>query len=300
MLTNEQLEQRKKGLGGSDIAAIFGLNEHKTAYELWADKTGRTAPKEETREMHMGNVLEQVVADEFCLATGKKVHKINNTIVHPKYPILLANIDRKVEQESAILECKTASFRTAKEFGAGGTDEVPTSYLLQCMHYLTVTGYESAYLAVLIDGRDFKTYTIGVNESLSNMIIEKAQKFWSKYVVADTPPPAQNEDDLKKLYKTAKQGSCIEATGEIESVVIDLKELKEEASKIEKQIGSKEVEIRGYMGDNEFLLGLNGETLATWKNVTSSRFDGKRFKIACPEMYEKYVKKNTSRMFLAK
>ncbi|RPI49081.1 MAG: hypothetical protein EHM49_10505, partial [Deltaproteobacteria bacterium] len=35
---------RRKGIGGTDISAIVGLNPHKTALDVWLEKTGNAEP----------------------------------------------------------------------------------------------------------------------------------------------------------------------------------------------------------------------------------------------------------------
>ena len=40
MLTTEQLEARKKGIGGSDVASILGLSPWKSQYQLYLEKRG--------------------------------------------------------------------------------------------------------------------------------------------------------------------------------------------------------------------------------------------------------------------
>ena len=32
--------ERRKGVGGSDVAAIMGMSPYKSPYEVWAEKTG--------------------------------------------------------------------------------------------------------------------------------------------------------------------------------------------------------------------------------------------------------------------
>jgi len=39
-LTTEQREIRRRYLGSSDIAAIFGMSPWKSAYDVWLEKTG--------------------------------------------------------------------------------------------------------------------------------------------------------------------------------------------------------------------------------------------------------------------
>ena len=50
------------------------------------------------------------------------------------------------------LECKTASEYLKKEWK---DEEIPVAYLLQCQHYMAVTGYEAWWIAVLIGGNKF-------------------------------------------------------------------------------------------------------------------------------------------------
>ena len=69
----EWLYDRLKGIGGSDVGAVLGLNKYKSAYTLWAEKCGLLQDEEEDNEaMRVGRDLEQYVADRFTEATGKK------------------------------------------------------------------------------------------------------------------------------------------------------------------------------------------------------------------------------------
>ena len=70
------LAGRKKGIGGSDVAAILGFSPYKSPYQLWLDKTGRSERKESQNESaHFGNLLEDVVAKEFSF--GGEPHMLN-------------------------------------------------------------------------------------------------------------------------------------------------------------------------------------------------------------------------------
>ena len=41
------LENRKGGIGSSEVATIVGLNPYETPYQLWLRKTGQIPAKEE-------------------------------------------------------------------------------------------------------------------------------------------------------------------------------------------------------------------------------------------------------------
>ena len=57
---------------------------------------------------------------------------------------MLANVDRLIVGERVGLECKN-SFRIFKKDWEG--EEIPVAYLLQCQHYIAVTGYEAWWIA---------------------------------------------------------------------------------------------------------------------------------------------------------
>lgn len=40
MNREEWLEERKKGIGGSDVACILGMSPYKSNVELWEEKVG--------------------------------------------------------------------------------------------------------------------------------------------------------------------------------------------------------------------------------------------------------------------
>ncbi|RXU75170.1 phage tail tape measure protein [Enterococcus faecium] len=153
MSRQEWIEDRKKGIGGSDVGTILGLNKWKSPYQLWLEKTGQVVLEETASEpAYWGNILEEVVAKEFQERTGKKVRRRNQVFEHPLHPFLRANIDRDVVGENAILECKTANQFLGKEWEG---EEVPLSYLCQVQHYMNVLNKDYCYIAVLIGGQKF-------------------------------------------------------------------------------------------------------------------------------------------------
>lgn len=153
MSHEEWLAARRKGIGGSDAAAIAGLNKWKSPVAVYLEKIGQ-APEENvsSEAAYWGTVLEDVVAQEFSKRTGLKVRRRNAILQHPEHSFMLANVDRLIVGEKAGLECKTASEYLKEEWK---DDEVPAQYLIQCQHYMAVTGYDAWWIAVLIGGNKF-------------------------------------------------------------------------------------------------------------------------------------------------
>ncbi len=65
MLTQKQIEIRKTGLGGSDMASVLGLSPYKTRYELYLEKIGAIKPDDlqDNDLVQFGNIIEHTIAD---------------------------------------------------------------------------------------------------------------------------------------------------------------------------------------------------------------------------------------------
>jgi putative phage-type endonuclease len=208
MLTPAQLEERKGGLGGSDAPIVAGISTFKTPLELYFEKRGELEPQDlsDNQAVHFGNVLEDVIANEYTERTGRRVRRVNKTKHHPQYPWMLANLDRDVViHPKRLLECKTTGFSAG--WGEEGTAEIPESHLLQCQHYLEVTGKEIADVAVLIGGRDFRLYHVERDDELIKLLIDIEQKFWDKVQAGVQPEMDFTHQTTAELIKRMYPGT---------------------------------------------------------------------------------------------
>lgn len=296
MSEEEWLKQRQNSIGGSDAGAILGFNKYESPYSLYCKKV---YPDEFEQDLsgndaiHFGNVLEDVVAQEFVRRTGKKVRKHNKMMYHNEHDFMSANVDRIVIGERAFLECKTANQYKESEWKDGN---VPASYMAQCYHYLAVTGLEKAYIAVLIGGQKFVWTTIERDEEVIEEIIKSEKDFWYNHVLKQVPPETDESvatsDALNAMWNTTKESE----------MTID----EEQSSRfkalisIDKQIKQLQDEKRGHQNKLKELLGENeaGTTSgfkATWKPQSSKRIDAKRLKAERPEIFEQYATESKSR-----
>ena len=199
MLTAEQLEIRRQGIGGSDAAAIAGLDDYRTAVDVWLDKTGRATDHGESEPAYWGNVLEEVVAQEFARRTGLSVRRHNATMSHPKHQWMLAHIDRRISGEKRGLECKTIN-----AFSGAKLDQPLDKHVLQVQHYMAVTGFEIFHIAYLIGGQRFAMFEVARDSELIEMLTDTEAEFWG-HVERDEMPQLEHEhpkalDLLRRLY----------------------------------------------------------------------------------------------------
>jgi len=297
MNRTQWLEARRKGVGGSDAPVILGLSKWKTPFELWLEKTGQINIEETSSEAaYWGTKLEDLVADEFTVRTGKKVRRRNAILQHSEYPWMVANVDRMVVAENAILECKTTS---AWLQGEWKDDEIPDAYIIQPQHYMAVTGAQKAYIAVLIGGNQFRYKEIERDDELIGIIIEAEKHFWEFHVLGNQPPALDGssaaERFVKERYAKGEAGKSVNLAPSYRDQIEQLLSVKTQIKALETQEKAIENQIKAELQDAE--TGFVGAYQVNWKTITSYRFDTKAFQTEHPEMSEQYAKPSTSRRF---
>lgn len=196
MLTAEQQELRRTGLGGSDMAAILGLDRYRQPIHVFYQKRpdlaaehGVLMPAAEGNAIDFGNYVEEPIAKLYEKVTGRKVRKSNKLHTHTEHEILRGYIDRKVEGERRGLEIKSANWTVAKHWGKSGTDEVAEYYLPQVHQYMLVLDYPVWDVAALIGGStDFRIYTVERDPEWDSIITDAALSFWHNHVLPGIPP----------------------------------------------------------------------------------------------------------------
>ena len=298
MLINQDFSvDRSKYIGGSDIGAILGLSRFRSPLEVWMEKTGKETKKLDSLPLRFGSFAEEFVASEYSRSTGFELIHDESIYIHPEHSFMSAHMDRFVLEGGAssststptrILECKTANPFTSGDWGEVGSDEIPMSYLCQCIWYMAITNINKVDLAVLFGNSDFRIYEISRDLELETVILQKASLFWSEYVLKDLPPPAQSEADYQTLFSKGDPTKSIEAHSETLELSKQLALLNSEISTREEEISSIKQNIMNQMGEAESMT-YQGKVLATWKAPKPSfRLDSKRLETDHPQIASNY------------
>ena len=295
-LTKEQIIERKGYLGGSDAAAVLGLSRYKTVLQVWAEKCGVVEPEDISDKLNvrLGNKMETIVSELFTVETGKKVHRVNETLFHPDHSFIGANIDRLIVGENAGLEIKTASAWVAKNFEG---DELPAEYILQCYHYMAVTGKPKWYLAVLIGNNDFKIKVLERDEKIIKQIIQKEVDFWEKFVIPKTMPEAisaRDSDTLFQIFPKADLEGAVELGDKGARIIETLKANQADLKVLEDIIEQNKNELKAMIKDSS--VGKTGDWVVTWREQMARKLDIDKMKKEAPEIYEKFLKEAPSRV----
>ena len=295
----EWLKLRKTGIGGSDAGSICGMNPYSNAMKVFHDKTSDTIEEQQDNEaIRQGHDLEEYVAQRFMEETGLKVRRSNFMYRNLEYPFMIADVDRLVIGEDAGLECKTASAYNADKWKDG---EIPLHYIMQCYHYMAVTGKKVWYIAAVILGREFTYRRLEWDDALISQMTAAEQYFWKNHVEKGIMPDPDGskacDEVLRQYFHTARKSVEIELVGFDEK--LDRRAaLLEQIAPLQQELNQIEQEVKLYMKDNETASSSRFKVM--WSSVEKTSLDTKRIKLEKPEIYQEYAKVSVSRRFQIK
>ena len=295
MSREEWLRWRTKGIGGSDVSVIAGVNPFRSIFQLWLEKTGQVEPEEtENDNTHFGNVLEPVVKREFSKRTGLKVRAKRALLQSEEYPFMLADLDGVIYENGKmnLFEAKTASAYKQEIWEKG----IPEEYVLQVQHYMAVTGAEKTYLAALVGGNRFYWKVVRRDEQKIAEIIALEKAFWEENVLAGKEPVPDGSgattDFLNEKYASSN-GNTILLPEEALSLCRRYEELSGQLNELQDKKDAVSNQLKNFLKNNES--GVIGEYRVTWKQVTSTTFDKKRLEKENHALYEEYLTKKQYR-----
>lgn len=298
MSREEWLRKRKQGIGGSDAGAICGLNPYSNPMRVYQEKISERVPEYDNEAMRQGRDLEEYVAQRFMEATGLKVRRSNKMYWSEAYPFMFADIDRLVVGEDAGLECKTANAYLAEKWKSG---EIPPHYIMQCYHYMAVTGKKSWYLAVVLLGVGFQYVKLEWEEEIIQTLIQKESDFWNHHVVQGVMPEPDGskicDDVINTAFSGFQKGSEIPLLGFDEKLGRRL-ELQKQIDMLKTEQNRIEQEIKLYMGEHEKAASECYQV--SWNRVETTRLDTARLKAELPEVYKRFSSTSASRRFMVK
>lgn len=286
------LAERRKGLGGSDVAAALGLNPYWSPFALWLEKSGRLdEAREETEAMLMGRLLEPVILDRYQEAHPDiELVRAPGLYRHPEVPYLLGTPDA-LASSGRVVEAKAPGYDFA---GAWEDESTPLGYKLQALTYCLIMGMEQATIVAIIGGQQYVERELDLDGPTADLLLSRVSAWWQRHIIEDTPPELDAAESttaaLKALYE-AEPGVVIDLPSQMVEVARDYWRAHEEANAAAERKALAANRFRAAMGRAEIAVADGfGDPLATWKESSVRRVDLDALRKAHPGIVAEFTR----------
>jgi predicted phage-related endonuclease len=262
----ELLEDRKSGVGGSDVASVLNIGWG-CALRLYRSKRGEIPdyPRKETGAMKLGKILEPFIADEFRERTGAQVVQV--PVARDKqYPELLVHADRllchanggSMQREWGVMEIKALGARPFLEMKREG---LSIDYSLQIQWGMLIHGVPwGCFVVSNRDTWEQLDWDVYRDDELCGMVKARVLEFWAN-VQAGNPPDRLDPDDRRCQtceYRRTCQGDAlihidpkakIEQDESLRPLLVEYSERKAIFDAAEESLEIQKALIKDAMGD---------------------------------------------------
>lgn len=295
---------RRSGWGGSDAAAIMGMDRWSSAFVKCCEKSGRIAPFDGNEATYMGSKLESFIRREL-LPDVLKERQILADVLDPtcmyqnRYrPWQQVNVDgflRFWDGRLVGLEIKYHGGHRLKEYGGVDGTEVPDAYYCQAQHGMAVTGLEEWY-HFAVEGHRRILRVIPRNPEFIDRLNDTEQALWSILQADDLllfPAPGGTDADAEALQQLAvPQSEDVADLSDVENSVDEYVRLGAEIKSLDKLRETYRQKIQRQLGSAK-----RGETdrYSIRQSLVKRRtFDVEKFRKDHPSLTEEYTKTTDS------
>ncbi len=313
-LTAEQLVQRRRTIGASEISAIAGVSRFKGAVDVFATKTrgadGEIPPMVvepppepdsplavagsiDVDPCDVGSLFEDTLQGIYALRTGHTVERWQDSLVHPEHDwasctpdgrVVVANDNAELADRGG-LELKMVGRWVRDDWPADG---LPEYVVCQCQWSMWITDYYWWDVCALIDGTQVRIVRVERDDSLIDDLVALGQSFWTDNILADVMPPVTDgEQAMKVMAQHWRQdnGEALELQGEdadkAEAIARELLLVQQR----EKEAGAEAKLLKallcGIVGEHKSVKGSWGrfdwptrQGKPKWKDVAEELADG--------------------------
>lgn len=272
MLTAEQQEMRRTGCGGSEVAAIAGVDVYRSAWDVYVSKVDGWQ-QEDGPHLERGRFLEDGVARWYGHRHDVAAMVECSTQRHPTEPLALCTPDRLFPVRSdlfRLLSIKVPGPHVREQWGEPGTDDVPLPYLLQLQWEFGVYGAlmaldPVAHLAAPIDG-DLRVYAIRRDPEIFEQLLDRVKAFWRDHVEPRIPPPINGGDNAGAWLKNRfprDRTPLLSATTDDDVLALRFMEAESAHDAAKDVLDAVKNEVRQRIGEAAGIEGAFGRI--TWK-----------------------------------
>lgn len=296
---SDWLAMRKRGIGGSEVSALFGKSSFASPLSLYMDKLSDDLKNDDENEfLEWGKTLEPIIREKFPIKFKKStgidilVQEFPHMMQSKDHEFMLANIDGLVMPEQDYrfslqvgdneweeyfipaglvggMEIKTGSGFTAKNWK---DNSLPDGYFLQTQHYMGVTGLPYFFVVALIDKHLLWRY-VPRDDELVSIIVEVEKRFWHENVSKKVPPApigaVSDTETLKSMYPEELKDKSVDLS-HMADKRLRYKEISEEIKLLQKEQDTIKQEFMAAMGDAE--VAFCQDKKISWKMQAGSTY----------------------------
>lgn len=298
--TPEWRAARRNGVGGSDAAAVVGLDPYKTPIDVYNEKLGLIPEFTGNWNTKRGNAMEPLMRQHYAEKIGVPVHVPARMLHHPKHHFMFTSLDgfATVGGVDRLWEGKTAV--SGSDWGDEGTDQIPVKYGIQVQHALCVLGVDVSDVSVSIAGMEPKYYVVERDRDLQEMIVEREHDFWQSVTAKKEPEPQTTSEIIART--PMRHGTSAVITSELNQKFAELLDVRVEKKEAEARESELKEIIQQYLARNSatILMDAYGAVLATWNEQTRISINANILKSLDPAIFAQVAKASTSRTLLIK
>lgn len=273
MLSPEAIEARRLGVGGSEIAALFGLHPYIGELDVYLSKTDdyRSEPNE---DMKRGSFLEDGIAQWYGDRENVPVWG-PSPWEHPTEPVARCTPDRLVGAKEPGCPARLLSIKSPRragdEWGETGGHVVPTYAVLQVQWEMMIGKASGvpldpvAHIAALIDG-DLRIYPVESDAQLQGWLLERAKAWWAEHVVPRVPPALDGSETaaawLKRRFPSNTR-PLRQATLDEDVKLLELRQVEAEWERVDARYETSKQQVQELIGLADGLKGSVGQV--SWR-----------------------------------
>jgi putative phage-type endonuclease len=261
-------EIRRRGIGGSEVAAILGLSRYRTPYVVWLDKMGLLAPMPPSKRMLFGQLAEAAILKAYAHETKCELVTDHKSATHPERPWMVATADALVVGEKRGVDAKMIAWDQSFHWPPTAA-EIPDEYVLQCWHYADFFGFDAWDLAVSVAGEFPRIYTVPLDRDAQAVVARRLEAWWRRHIVGGEEPPMDASPViaayLQQAHPRHKRPDLRAANEQEVDLLREYEQLRIEEKAMKGEKAVLENLLRKAVGDREGLTWFGGQF--TWRKT---------------------------------
>lgn len=288
MLTERDLELRRRSIGSSDIGVLAGhsLYRNATPLSIWESKVfGSHGGSSDA--MRAGNYFERGIAewylDNLGLREEYRARKMPRR-VHPQRRWMSATCDYRIERRERkpgdplrMLECKLVGPGMERHYDLEDPLGVPAMVEDQVRWQMATAEYDCIDVAAYLSApRKLAIWRFERDRDHEKELIEIGEEFWFTFVVPCVPPPLDYSEaaarQLARMYPTHGE-ELIQASASAEEWARKYDDARQAEKEAKAEKDAARLELCKEIGEAAGIQSYWGK--ATWKSEKAGRVDEK-------------------------